>query len=211
MSISAKAVLPVILGIAVGVYAAGSVPADIVLPHWGTFPRSEAASVQQVATPGVPVRIAIPVLGVDAKVEPVGKAPDGRMDVPKNNGNAGWYELGVKPGERGSAVIDGHVNTPTLARNIFADLGTLVPGSRILITDDGGRTWSFRVDRVESVPSEGFPIAEVFGRDDANRLNLITCDGVYERSNADYTRRTVVYSTLDKTDDGPSRIPSVAP
>ena len=33
------------------------------------------------------------------------------MGTPKNPENAAWYELGPRPGEEGSAVIDGHYGT----------------------------------------------------------------------------------------------------
>ena len=54
---------------------------------------------------GNPVYIQIPSIGVDAPVERVTLTSDGSMDVPGDPGNAGWYALGPRPGEAGSAAI----------------------------------------------------------------------------------------------------------
>src|SRR5690348_15382799 len=42
---------------------------------------------------GLPVRIKIPAIGVDAAIEYVGLTPDGLMDVPKKWENTAWYQL----------------------------------------------------------------------------------------------------------------------
>jgi hypothetical protein len=46
---------------------------------------------------GVPVFIAIPAVGIDARVVPVGLRADRTMEVPEVD-LAGWYEPGPRPG-----------------------------------------------------------------------------------------------------------------
>ena len=42
--------------------------------------------------------IAIPAVGVEARVVPMGLRPDRTMEVPEVD-LAGWYEVGPRPGE----------------------------------------------------------------------------------------------------------------
>src|SRR4051812_45178718 len=55
-----------------------------------------------------PVRLIIPSLNVDTKVQDVGIGKSGNMAVPSNYTDAGWYRYGATPGQVGSAVMDGH-------------------------------------------------------------------------------------------------------
>jgi Sortase domain len=59
---------------------------------------------------GRPTRIVIPAIGVEARVVAVGLRADGAMEVPDVD-LAGWYRPGPRPGERGPAVIVGHVDS----------------------------------------------------------------------------------------------------
>jgi hypothetical protein len=56
------------------------------------------------------VRLAVPALGVDAPVEPVGIRDDGQMALPDDVDRLGWYRFGPVPGAEGSAVLAGHVD-----------------------------------------------------------------------------------------------------
>ena len=75
-------------------------------------------------TPTPPVNIAadahlvIPKIGVDAPVEPVHVEADGALGVPTRNqwDGVGWYQGGPIPGQRGSAIIDGHLDRPHTAQ-----------------------------------------------------------------------------------------------
>lgn len=66
---------------------------------------------QKPVNPGLlasPVRLKIPKINIDAAIESVGLTPEGAMDVPKSHTNVAWFNLGPRPGEQGSAVINGH-------------------------------------------------------------------------------------------------------
>jgi hypothetical protein len=62
------------------------------------------------ATP-VPVRIAIPSIGVASSLDRLGRARDRTVEVPSRWEVAGWYAPGTRPGDPGSAVILGHVDS----------------------------------------------------------------------------------------------------
>ncbi len=77
------------------------------------------AYMKQPAPVSFPKILSIPKLEVNAEIETVGLDNKGAMDVPKNAMNVAWYNLGPKPGEKGNAVMAGHLDTITLARLYF--------------------------------------------------------------------------------------------
>ncbi len=141
----------------------------------------------------VPTRLRIPLLGIDAEVEQVGKTKDGAMDVPKSFWTVGWYKLGAKPGEIGNAVMAGHLDNPK-GPSIFWDLKKLVPGSRIFISDNKGQEMVFEVYDNENYPFDSAPLEKIFGTASNVQLNLITCGGVFDQKSQNYDRRLVVYT-----------------
>jgi hypothetical protein len=62
------------------------------------------------ATPA-PVRIEIPSIGVASSLDRLGRARDRTVEVPSRWEVAGWYAPGTRPGDPGSAVILGHVDS----------------------------------------------------------------------------------------------------
>lgn len=143
-----------------------------------------------------PVRIVIPSIDVDVQIEPVGEDKQGNMDVPSDYENAGWWEYGSKPGEMGSAVIAGHIDTPTAQPGIFYNLVEMAYGDQIIVYDQHDNEYVFEVTEIIEYENNEFPIDLVFARDDAKRLNLITCAGVFDISENNYDKRTVVYARM---------------
>jgi hypothetical protein len=141
-----------------------------------------------------PMSIAIPAAGVDARVVPVGLGPDGAMEVPAVD-LAGWYRLGPRPGERGPAVIVGHVDS-RVGPAVFSRLGQLRQGDRIVVGRDGGAAAAFAVERVERHAKESLPVARVWNRTSQPVLRLITCGGSFDRSTGHYRDNVIVYAKL---------------
>lgn len=149
-------------------------------------------------TVGVPIRIQIPIIGVDATVESVTLQSDGSMDVPTDPMNAGWYALGPRPGEVGNAVIDGHVNWWYGAPAIFPNLHKLVAGDMITTQDDQGITTSFIVRESKIYPASA-NAAEVFRASDAMaHLNIITCSGAWDTVTQQKKDRLVIFADLQQ-------------
>ena len=142
----------------------------------------------------LPVRLKIPSIGVDASVEYVGVTPGGMMAVPTKTADVGWFSSGPRPGERGSAVIAGHVDDVNGWPAVFADLDKLSIGDKLYVVDDKGMTTSFIVQRSYKYDT-GFA-DEVFSRNDGTYLNLITCDGVWDKTLKSYTKRLVVFAEI---------------
>jgi sortase (surface protein transpeptidase) len=149
-------------------------------------------------TMGAPIRLEIPAIGVDAFVEQVGLTPEKAMDVPKEWMNVAWYQLGSRPGEVGNAVIAGHVDTATGSPAVFWSLGQLVPGDEVVVTYESGDRLTFTVQdqQLYSHDANAQDIDTVFGPSHTADLNLITCDGVWDRSQRTYSQRRVVFTEL---------------
>ena len=148
--------------------------------------------VGQAAGVGRPVSIAIPAVGVDARVVPVGLAADRAMEVPPVD-LAGWYEPGPRPGEAGPAVVVGHVDSRS-GPAVFFRLGKLRRGDRIAIGQEGGAVRSFRAERVERHPKTALPVRRIWNRTRQPVLRLITCGGSFDRSTGHYRDNVVVYA-----------------
>jgi sortase (surface protein transpeptidase) len=167
-------------------------------------PQSEAAAASRGAatvqnTPTRPLRMIIPAVKIDALVEPLGVQANGDLQTPQENpwDNVGWYRSGTIPGERGSAVIDGHLDRPGGYPAVFWQLRRLQAGDAVLVIDAAGRTVHFHVTRVASYAAQAAPLQEIFGKGGGSYLNLITCAGDWIPSQHQTTLRLVVYTALD--------------
>lgn len=154
-------------------------------------PAAEAGGDED---PGAPTRLAIPAIGVDAPVNPVGLLSDGSMEVPGDVASIGWYEPGILPGASGSAVLAGHVDSREQGRGAFFDLRLVDPGDAITVEHDDGGTTTWEVTERRSYPKDVLPIDDIFTRFSETRLVLITCGGAFDRDTRHYTQNVVVYA-----------------
>lgn len=146
---------------------------------------------------GIPKTINIPKLGIQASVESVGLDSAGRMDVPKKWANVAWYNLGYKVGRSGgSAVMSGHLDTSSGAPAVFYNIEKLNPGDELFVTDVTGAKYKYRVVEKQVYPWDGLPLQRIFGSSGIDGLNLITCDGAWDRNTRNYSQRMVIYSVL---------------
>lgn len=127
-----------------------------------------------------PVRLRIPDLGVAADVRPVGVQDDGAMVIPAAPTSVGWYRYGAAPASpEGHTVIAGHVATREDGPGALAPLAGAREGMRVEVTDADGVEHTYEVTGRESVRKKALPVDEIFARDGAPRLVLITCGGEY--------------------------------
>ena len=140
---------------------------------------------------GLPMRLKIPKIDVDASVEYVGLTYDGAMDIPKNPDDVAWFELGPRPGENGSAVMAGHYGGKASA---FDNLYKLRKGDKLYIEDDKGATITFMV-RENRRYDPNADASSVFSSSDGSaHLNLITCEGTWNKVSKSYSTRLVVFA-----------------
>ncbi|MGH3660016.1 MAG: sortase domain-containing protein, partial [Micromonosporaceae bacterium] len=129
-----------------------SVSTPPVTPTRG-MPRTAATSQPPMVTDprldkrSRPVRIDIPDIDVSAPVLPVGLAGNGAIELPPADKphHAGWYEPSVTPGQRGRAVIVGHLDSRYSGHAVFYRLGALRPGHTVTVIRHDGIVAVFRV------------------------------------------------------------------
>ena len=147
---------------------------------------------------GNPLRLVIPAVGIDAPVEPLGFQSNGDLGTPARHpwDDVGWYDLGPRPGEHGSAVLDGHLDRPGGYPAVFWRLRDMQVGEDVQVVNSAGKTLRFRVTRIAYYPAGQAPLQDIFGNQGGSYLNLITCAGDWIPSQHQTTLRLVVYTSL---------------
>ncbi|HEY2285787.1 MAG TPA: class F sortase [Streptosporangiaceae bacterium] len=145
----------------------------------------------------VPMFVRIPGIGVAAPVMKVGLDADGSVQVPPLAAHnlTGWYRGGPAPGQRGPAVILGHVDSTT-GTSVFYRLRDLHAGDRVYVTLADGKVAAFVVDGLQKVAKDAFPTASVYGRAGYPSLRLITCGGPFDQASGHYRDNIIVYAHL---------------
>ncbi|MEV5752962.1 class F sortase [Actinoallomurus sp. NPDC052308] len=174
-------------------------------PHAARSGAAISPPAGPVLKAAAPLRVDVPRVGIHSRLIRVGLQHDGSLGVPPLSRAqlAGWYEKGPSPGERGPAVLVGHVDTKK-GPAVFFRLSSLHPGDRIEVTRADGKVATFSVDSVERVPKKHFPTQRVYGDLNFAGLRLITCGGDFDGHS--YEDNTIVYAHLamNRRPGGPS-------
>jgi hypothetical protein len=146
----------------------------------------------------LPVSVAIPAIGVKSSLLRLGRNKDGTMQVPNlttSANEAAWYKYSVAPGQIGTAVIEGHVDSYH-GPAVFFRLGALRPGSHINVTLADGITAVFRVTGVREYAKDKYPANIIYAPADYAALRLITCGGGFDAVTGHYLGSVVVFASL---------------
>lgn len=203
-------------GAALLLYEGEPLPRTESLPSAAPMPRGEAATVgaagstarrhsvdrspavvrSAVAAPR-PVALRAPAIDLSVTSIPgLGLNADGTVEVPTNPDEAGWYRLGPPPGQMGSAVILGHVDSIE-GPAVFARLQYLQTDDRVAVSLSDGTVARFVVDRVRMFANAEFPARKVYASSsDASALRLVTCGGEYDEGNGGYQSNVVVFASM---------------
>ena len=158
------------------------------LPVLTARPATAAAQSSSAA----PTRIRIPAVGVDAAIEPVGVDRRGLLVIPSEVRRVGWYRFGPAPGDpTGAAVIAGHVDTARQGAGALFRLRYVDVGERITVSA-AGRDLEYRVVGKQTIVKQRLPVKQLFARDGAPRLVLITCGGPFVPELSSYRDNLVV-------------------
>lgn len=144
-----------------------------------------------------PIKLEVPTLQIEATIIPVGLTPEGDMEAPSNVEQVAWYKLGPKPGEMGSAVLAGHLDGENGEKGVFYNLNELKKGDEISVQMQEGEKQRFTVKGSKIFNSED-DASEVFLPADGKYLNLITCNGEWDKEKENYEERLVVFAELTK-------------
>ncbi len=195
--------LPIVMVLALSACASASVSEapEIRVSHIiNANAMSKVLPEEKVDSALNPVRLIIPAIDINAFVEDVGTQANADLATPSQNPwlDVGWYNLGPRPGERGSAVIDGHLDRPGGFPAVFWQLRDLHVGDEVLVKNSSGKTLRFQVTRIELYAPQDAPIQDIFGNSGGTFLNLITCAGDWIPSQHQTNLRLVVYTSLMK-------------
>ena len=187
-----------IVGGTVGLNRLTSHPGDISRPLAKSSPAPHgivaappvARSARQVARP---VALAIPAIGVRTPLERLGRTPQGTLQVPVSTTEAGWYTGSPRPGQIGSAIIAGHIDS-TQGPGVFFRLRLLRPGDLVYVRRSDGTLVVFRVYAERMYAKTRFPTERVYGPAPDAELHLITCGGVFDAATGSYLSNVVVYA-----------------
>jgi LPXTG-site transpeptidase (sortase) family protein len=143
------------------------------------------------AAAGVPVRLIVPKLGVDAPVTGI-FAPGGILVPPSDPQQLGWWSSGAMPGDAlGGALITGH--TVHTGGGAFDDLETLGVGDRLTVRTTGGvlryAVTGVSVYRKATLAEDA---QQVFSQTVPGRLVLVTCE---DWNGSTYLSNAVVLAT----------------
>jgi sortase (surface protein transpeptidase) len=145
-----------------------------------------------------PVHLSIPIIGVSVPLSVLTLNKNGTVNVPTNFAEPGWYNGDRSPGQKGSAVILGHVDNYH-GPAVFFNLDKLKLGNHVDVTLADGRKLVFAVIGERMYKKTNFPDALVYGARNYPALQLVTCGGIFDPSTGHYLSNIVVFTALIKS------------
>ncbi len=203
------------VGLAVGLQSqprsvAGPSTRHVVPPH-GASGSTKSVPTNVIVAPltdrSTPLTLKIPALGLNEPLALLGVNANGTVQVPTDIQQPGWYQYGPSPGQTGSAVILGHVDSHR-GPAVFFKLRTLVAGDVIDVTMSNGATAQFKVTSIAMYLKTQFPAQLVYAPHGDSTLQLVTCGGVFDSHTGHYLSNVVVYSSLVATTPATTLVPT---
>lgn len=143
----------------------------------------------------LPRVITISKIQVSARIKRIVAQSSGELSAPRNIYDAGWYDGSVKPGEKGTALLVGHVFGASQP-GIFYRLNNLTQNDIIEIEMGDGRKLTFKVVSIEYVSHENVDLEKALASSDPSRptLNLLTYSGRYDVRTNSYEKRIFIHA-----------------
>lgn len=164
--------------------------------------KSQYDTNQEVLSlpPSEPILLRIPSVNLMASFEnPLGLNEDKTIQAPESFENVARYRYNPTPGEQGSAVILGHIDSYK-GPAVFWNLSDVQVGDRIYVDRQDMSTAIFAVTETEVVKQGNFPTRKVYGFTPYSGIRLITCSGYYDRQTKRYSHNLIVYGVLVELD-----------
>jgi sortase (surface protein transpeptidase) len=193
-----RIVVSAMIGVALTVFGTTLVRAVYLSPAWiSSSPAMSHGAAATTSWPGmIPLRLIIPALEVEARVQRVGITGRGNIGIPTNYTDVAWYQGGPVPGVPGMAIFDGHADNGLGMDGVFKRLGSLQAGQEVLVRNRDGSTLRFVIYDVQSYPYQSVPMHDILAPRDTAELALISCEGTWLKQLRTYDRRVVVYARL---------------
>lgn len=134
----------------------------------------------------------MPDLGVDMPVTPVGVEPTGQMELPVDPAVAGWYRFGADAvSTEGNVVLAAHVDAPDYPIGPLARLRDAGVGSTVVVEASDGTSTTYAIESVTYYEKTTLPTDQLFAREGAKSLVIITCGGEFDSSTGSYRDNVV--------------------
>ena len=153
------------------------------------------AEPEAPASSGVPVRLVLPAIGVDAEVGAFALNADLTMPVPQVAWQVAWYTFSAVAGGGGNAVLAGHRDWQR-QRGVFYDLGRVQEGDEVWLQDAVGNFYLYSVVWSLSMADDTAPVEDIAGPTAVPSVTLITCSGTFDRGIGRYVERRIVRAQL---------------
>ncbi len=144
-----------------------------------------------------PLRLEIPALKIDAKIQKVGITTKGNMAAPTNFKDVGWYKYGSLPGEAGNAIMAGHVDNGIAFPGVFKHLGELKKGDDIYVKMSDEEIIHYVVTG-SAIYDYDDKLESIISPENVHSLKLITCTGRILLSKRTHASRLVVTAVEEK-------------
>lgn len=139
-----------------------------------------------------PQRLRIPALGVDMPVVDVGVEATGQMELPVDPAIAGWYRYGPDADSTaGNIMLAAHVDAVDYPIGPLAQLRSLTAGETIEVQAADGSSRPYVVESLTFYEKSALPTADLFAREGAQGLVIITCGGPFDSSTGHYRDNVV--------------------
>lgn len=160
-------------------------------------PQNSATSAPAGQTKLKPTDVRIPKINAQSSLISTAINPDGSLEVPKAEKpmQAAWYRMSPVPGDKGPAIILGHVDG-NKQPGIFYKLHELAPGDEVFVKRSDGKEVKFVVTTKEQKPKNEFPTEAVYGDSPDPVLRLITCGGAFDKAAHSYQDNVIISAKL---------------
>lgn len=141
--------------------------------------------------------LSIPAIRVHAPIEEVTVTARNTIATPKKLSDTAWYKLGPAPGQKGTAIIDGHVTNALGLPGVFSRLENIQIGDQVIVDWENGKEYVFRVTNISKYDyQDPNAPAALFASSGGSELKLVTCVGDWLPGERTYNKRLIVTAEL---------------
>lgn len=145
-----------------------------------------------------PKKLLIGSINVDVYIQRMGVDQNQEIAVPNNVFLAGWFVSSAQPGQKGLAIIAGHVSGLENP-GVFKHLDNMRVGDSFRIVRGDNTTLDYEVISTVTVKEQEAADA-IFSQDPStsSQVNLVTCGGRFDGKTNRYDKRVIVAGKLIK-------------
>lgn len=174
---------------------------NLINEQQNSVTQQEPSIFEQLSQPvySDPASIKVAAVNINASLVDLGVDATGKLEVPQNYADAGWYMHGTKAGENGNLIIAAHYDNAYAGPAAFWPLKNVNISDKVTVYDDFNRSFEYEIVDLFYVSISDPNRTEVFDQTNDATLTLITCGGVWLPGEATYDKRLVVKGRLITT------------